>query len=75
MAFLGARRDSGRCVFMAEPEAHWDSLSSLATQAARRARREGGGRIRLATVDTGAPDSRFANTGAPPVEQLGQATP
>lgn len=52
-----------------------DTLMELATQAARRARREGGGRIRLASVDTGAPDSRFANTGAPPVEQLGQATP
>lgn len=33
LAFLSALRDSARCVFMAEPESHWQTLASLATQA------------------------------------------
>jgi len=33
LAFLSALRDSDRCVFMAEPESHWQTLASLATQA------------------------------------------
>lgn len=45
LAFLGALRDSGRCVFMAEPESHWDTLSSLATQADLR-----GGQIHNARI-------------------------
>ena len=31
LAFLGGLRDSGRCVLLAEGEAHWENLSLLVT--------------------------------------------